>query len=156
MFVGEFSHDTGGQDTFSPSVPGEISHRKMSGDSFILTRGSFMACTPGINLKTRFGGLKTMLSGEGAVFIECSGEGDLFFNTFGALIEKDINGSFTVDTGHVVAWEPSLTYSIRGMGGLKSTLLSGEGVAMRFFQAPGISSCLLYSYALNPSVWTTR
>ena len=156
LFVDEFSNYTGGQATFWPSVPGEISHRKMSGDSFILTRGSFMACTPGINLKTRFGGLKTMLSGEGAFFIECSGEGDLFFNTFGALIEKDINGSFTVDTGHVVAWEPSLTYSIRGMGGLKSTLLSGEGVAMRFFQAPGISSCLLYSYALNPSVWTTR
>ena len=73
-----------------------------------------------------------MFSGEGAFFIECSGEGDLFFNTFGALIEKEINGSFTVDTGHVVAWEPSLNYSIRGMGGLKSTLLSGEGVAMQF------------------------
>ena len=95
----------------------------MSGDSFILAGGSFIACTLGINLKTRFGGLKAMFSGEGAFFIECSGEGDLFFNTFGALIEKDINGSFTVDTGHRVAWEPSLTYSIRGLGGLKSTLL---------------------------------
>lgn len=132
LFVGEFSHPSGGQVTFSPSVPGEVSHRRLSGDSFILTGGSFMACTPGIDLKTRFGGLKSMFSGEGAFFIECSGEGDLFFNTFGALIEKDINGSFTVDTGHVVAWEPSLNYSIRGMGGLKSTLLSGEGLAMRF------------------------
>ena len=28
LFVGEFSHDTGGQATFSPSVPGEIIHRK--------------------------------------------------------------------------------------------------------------------------------
>ncbi|MCH7801977.1 MAG: TIGR00266 family protein [Chloroflexi bacterium] len=132
LFVGEFSHPSGGQVTFSPSVPGEVSHRRLSGDSFILTGGSFMACTPGIDLKTRFGGLKAMFSGEGAFFIECSGEGDLFFNTFGALIEKEVNGSFTVDTGHVVAWEPSLDYSIRGMGGLKSTLLSGEGLAMRF------------------------
>ena len=96
-----------------------------------------------------------MLSGERSFFIECNGEGDLFFNLFGALIEKDINGSFTVDTGHMVAWEPSLTYSIRGLGGLKSTLLSGEGVAMRFFQALEISSCLLDSDALNSSVWTT-
>ena len=38
LFVGEFSHYTGGPATFWPSVPGEISHRKMSGDSFILTR----------------------------------------------------------------------------------------------------------------------
>ena len=132
LFVGEFSHPSGGRATFSPSLPGEISHRKMSGESFILTGGSFMACTQGIGLKTKFGGLRAMFSGEGAFFIECSGEGDLFFNTFGALIEKEIDGSFTVDTGHVVAWEPSLNYSIRGMGGLKSTLLSGEGVAMQF------------------------
>ena len=47
-------------------------------------------------------------------------------------MEKDVNGSFIVDTGHVVAWEPGLTYSIRGMGGLKSTLLSGEGLVMEF------------------------
>jgi uncharacterized protein (TIGR00266 family) len=132
LFVGEFSHSSGGQATFSPAVPGEIGHKKLSGDSLILTGGSFMACTPGIDLKTRFGGLKAMFSGEGAFFIECSGEGDLFFNTFGGLIEQEVNGSFTVDTGHVVAWEPSLDYSIRGMGGLKSTLLSGEGLAMRF------------------------
>ena len=32
----------------------------------------------------------------------------------------------------MVAWEPSLSYTIRGLGGLKSTLLSGEGVAMQF------------------------
>jgi uncharacterized protein (AIM24 family) len=42
----------------------------MSGDSFSLTGGSFMDCTPGINLKTRFGGLKAMLSGERSFFIE--------------------------------------------------------------------------------------
>jgi uncharacterized protein (TIGR00266 family) len=132
LFVGEFSHSGGGQATFSPAVPGEVGHKKLSGDSLILTGGSFMACTSGISLKTRFGGLKSMFSGEGAFFIECSGEGDLFFNTFGALIEQEVDGSFTVDTGHVVAWEPSLDYSIRGMGGLKSTLLSGEGLAMRF------------------------
>ncbi len=99
----------------------------MSGDSFILAGGSFIACTLGINLKTRFGGLKAMFSGEGAFFIECSGEGDLFFNTFGALIEKDINGSFTVNTGHVGAWGPNLTYSIRGMGGLKSSRFCRKG-----------------------------
>ena len=28
LFVGEFSHSTGGQATFSPAVPGEIGHKK--------------------------------------------------------------------------------------------------------------------------------
>ena len=91
-----------------------------------------------------------MLSGERSFFIECSGEGDLFFNPFGALIEKDINGSFTVDTGHMVAWEPSLTYSIRGLGGLKSTLLSGEGVAdsSRLQEFPHVSLIQMRSIPL--------
>ena len=132
LFVGEYSHLTGGEVTFSPAAPGTIGHRRLSGDSLVLTGGSFMACSPGVNLATRFGGLRSMFSGEGMFLIECSGFGDLFFNTYGAMIEREVDGSFTVDTGHVVAWEPSLDYTIRGMGGLKSTLLSGEGLAMRF------------------------
>jgi uncharacterized protein (TIGR00266 family) len=132
LFVGEFSHPMGGEVTFSPAVPGTISHRRLSGDSLLLTGGSFMACSTGVRLATKFGGLRSMFSGEGMFLVECSGFGDLFFNTYGALIEREVDGSFTVDTGHVVAWEPTLQYTIRGMGGLKSTLLSGEGLAMRF------------------------
>ena len=49
-----------------------------------------------------------------------------------AIVERDLDGELTVDTGHVVAWEPSLDYSIEGMGGLKQTFFSGEGLVMRF------------------------
>ncbi len=132
LFVGEFSHPEGGEVSLSPSVPGTVRHRQINNDMLILTGGSFMACTPGVKLGAQFGGLKSMFSGEGLFFIECSGTGDLFFNTYGALIEKDVAGDLTVDTGHVVAWEPTLRYTIRGMGGVKSALLSGEGLAMNF------------------------
>ena len=132
LFVGEFSHPDGGEVSFSPAVPGTVHHRYINNDMLILTGGSFMACAPGVKLGTQFGGLKSMFSGEGMFFIACSGEGDLFFNTYGALIEKDVAGDLTVDTGHVVAWEPTLRYTIRGMGGIKSTALSGEGLAMNF------------------------
>ncbi len=132
LFVGEYSCDREGEVAFSPSIPGSIVQRTMSGDSITLTAGSFFACTPGIELSTRFGGLRSLFSGEGLFFMECSGTGELFFNSFGSIIEKDVSGSFVVDTGHVVAWEPGLNYSIRGMGGLKSTMLSGEGLVMEF------------------------
>lgn len=132
LFVGEFSHPEGGEASFSPSVPGAVHHREVNNDMLILTSGSFMACTPGVRLATQFGGIRSIFSGEGLFFIQCSGSGDLFFNSYGALIEKDVVGELTVDTGHVVAWEPTLRYTIRGMGGLKSTLLSGEGFAMNF------------------------
>ena len=132
LFVGEYSHPTSGEVAFSPAIPGNVGHRALTGDSLIVTGGSFMAASPGIELRTRFGGLRSLFSGEGPFFIECAGQGDLFFNTYGALIERDVEDGFTVDSGHVVAWEPTVRYSIRGMGGLKSTLLSGEGLAMRF------------------------
>ena len=132
LFVGEYSHPTGGAVTLSPRIPGSVTHRSLAGESLILTGGSYMASTPGVQLSTRFGGLRSMFSGEGMFLIECGGQGDLFFNTYGALVEKEVEDGLTVDTGHVVAWEPTVNYSIRGMGGLKSTLLSGEGLAMRF------------------------
>jgi uncharacterized protein (TIGR00266 family) len=132
LFVGEYAHPSGGSVTFSPSTPGTVLQRTLKGDAFILTKGSFLGCTPGIVLKTRFGGLKALFSREGAFFIECSGEGDLFYNAYGAIVEKEVRGGFTVDTGHVVAWEPGLSYTIGGMGGLKSTLFSGEGLVMKF------------------------
>ena len=132
LFVGEYRHPRGGSVTFSPDRPGAVLKRTLNGDMFILTSGSFMASTPGVKLKTRFAGLRGLFSGEGAFFVECTGSGELFYNSFGAVLEKQVDGSFIVDTGHVVAWEPGLTYSIRGMGGIKSTLLSGEGLIMSF------------------------
>ena len=57
------------------------------------------------------------------------------FNTSKVYAEislTEINGEFIVDTGHVVAFTPSLDYSITGMGSFKSTMLSGEGLVMKF------------------------
>ncbi len=131
-FVGEYQHPKFGSATFSPSRPGTVMQRTLRGDSFILTGGSYMASTPGIKLKTKFAGLRGLFSGEGTFFIECTGEGELFFNSYGAILEKEIDGTFVVDTGHVVAWEPGLKYKVTGMGSIKSTLFSGEGLVLKF------------------------
>lgn len=88
LFVGEYSHSSGGSVTFSTSTPGAVLRRTLSGDSLILTAGSFMACTPGVKLKTRFGALKALFSGKGAFVIECSGEGELFYNSYGQLLRS--------------------------------------------------------------------
>ena len=48
------------------------------------------------------------------------------------MVERELDGDLRVDTGHVVAWTPGIAYTIGGMGGLKSTLFSGEGLTMNF------------------------
>lgn len=132
LFLTEYTATRPGFVSLSPSVPGAVLHRAMNGGSIFLTAGSYLASSPGIEMKTRFGGFRAIFSGEGAFLLECSGQGDLFFNAYGGVIEKDVDGDLTVDTGHVVAWEPTLEYSIGGMGGLKATLFSGEGLVMKF------------------------
>ena len=132
FFLGKYRHTNGGKLTFAPAVPGSVVHYNLSNNKLNIMAGSFLACTPGVNVKAKFGGLKALFSGEGAFLLEASGNGDLFFNSFGGIVEKQINGEFIVDTGHVVAFDPSLDYTISGMGNFKSTMLSGEGLVMRF------------------------
>ena len=132
FFLGKYSHKNGGKLTFAPAVPGSVERYFLSNNKLNIMAGSFLACTPGVNIKAKFGGLKALFSGEGAFLLEASGNGDLFFNSFGGIVEKKIEGDFIVDSGHVVAFEPSLNYKISGMGNWKSTMLSGEGLVMTF------------------------
>jgi uncharacterized protein (TIGR00266 family) len=133
LFVGDVTAPRPGAFvSLAPSIPGTVLHRRLEDESLYLTAGSFLACTPGLQLKTRFGGLRAFFSGEGAFFVEATGTGDVFFNSYGAVVERAIDGEFTVDTGHLVAWEPTLSYRIGTLGGFKQTFFSGEGLVMKF------------------------
>ncbi|MFW6169999.1 MAG: TIGR00266 family protein [Planctomycetota bacterium] len=132
LFLSEYTAPRMAFVSLAPTCPGCVLHREMKGDSFFLTSGAFLACTPGLNLQTRFGGLRALFSGEGGFLLKVSGQGDLFYNAYGGVVEKQVDDEYVVDTGHVVAWEPTLSYTISGMGGIKQTLFSGEGLVMRF------------------------
>ena len=132
FFVGQYGGDQAGGLAIAPALPGTVVHYALEETPLRLAAGCFLACSTGIELKTRFGGLKALFSGEGAFFLNAVGRGDLFFHAYGAVIEKQVDGELVVDSGHLVAWEPGLDYEIGGMGGLKQTLFSGEGLVMRF------------------------
>ena len=132
LLAGEYSHTSGGKMSLSPSLPGAVVHHKLAGDELTLTKGTFLACSPDIQLSTQFGGVRSFFSGEGAFVMKASGHGDLFFCSYGAVIEREVTDEFIVDTGHVVAWDEGLSYKVGGMGGIKSTMFSGEGLTMRF------------------------
>jgi uncharacterized protein (TIGR00266 family) len=117
----------------SPTLPGEIRHYALDGSKpFILQSSSFLACSPDVSMKTKYGGLKSMMSGEGLFLLEIGGKGDLWFNAYGNIVEVEVDGEYIVDTGHIVAFETGLNFKVRKVGGLKSTLLSGEGFVAAF------------------------
>ena len=87
----------------------------------------------GVITETKWQGLtKGFFSGENFFLIRCSGKGDLWFNTYGALIKIDVDGDYVVDTGNIVAFTSELQYSISKVGGYKSLFFSGEGLVCRF------------------------
>ncbi|MCP4604372.1 MAG: TIGR00266 family protein [Proteobacteria bacterium] len=135
LFVNTYSPPRGdeGKVLIAPALPGDIVHYELDGARSLIVQGSsYLASTDSVAVKTKFGGLKSLFSGEGVFWLNCKGMGHLWINCYGAIHEIDVNGSYIVDTGHVVAFDDSLDYKIKGSGSLKSTLLSGEGLTMHF------------------------
>jgi len=132
FFLAEYAPTEAGWVVLAPRLPGQVLHHHLEEEELLVAAGAFLACSPGIRIRTRFMGLKGFFSGKGAFLLRCSGKGDLFTNAYGALVEREVEEELVVDTGHAMAWTPGLDWSLGGMGGIKSTLLSGEGLTLRF------------------------
>jgi uncharacterized protein (TIGR00266 family) len=64
--------------------------------------------------------------------LRVSGQGMAILSSYGAIHEMDLAAGerYTVDTGHLVAFSDSMGFKVRAVGGLKSTLFSGEGLVV--------------------------
>ena len=134
LFINEFSAPRkSGEIGIAPGCPGDIAHVYLDGETIFLQSSAFVASTPGINVETKWQGMtKGFFSGESFFLIKCSGSGDLWFNTFGGILEIDVSDGYVVDTGYIVGFTGGLEYRIERVGGLKSFFLSGEGLVCRF------------------------
>ena len=132
LFVNTFTAQSGGTFVgFANDMVGDISHYQLNGTLFIQS-GSYLCSSPDIKVDPKFGGLRTLVGGEGLFLLKVTGSGDLFFASYGAIIEIDVKDKYIVDTGHIVAFEESLQFNVKRVGGWKSTLLSGEGLVCEF------------------------
>lgn len=135
LFINEFTATGGpGEINISPGPAGDIAHFQVTPDQMLfLTGSSYVASTPGVELDTKWQGLaKGFFSGESLFLMACKGEGQVWFNTYGAIFEIDVSGEYVVDTGHIVAFTQGLDYRISSIGGYKSLFFSGEGLVCRF------------------------
>lgn len=134
MFVNTFKAKADGQHVMlAPALVGDVVHIPLDGKQRITVQAeSYLASSPKVKVGLVWGGLSMLFSGEGAFFLECSGQGDLLINSYGGIEKVEVDGGYIVDTGHVVAWEGDLTYSMRKAGGWKSAMLSGEGMVLEF------------------------
>ena len=120
----------GGEITLAPPLPGDISVIEMKGETLLLQSGAYLASFESILLDTKWTGAKTFFASEGAVMLRASGAGTLIFSSYGAIHEKNLAAGekYRVDTGHLVAFSDGMGFEVKKVGGMKSTLFSGEGL----------------------------
>jgi len=134
FFVNTFSAPDGGQIQLAPALSGDVQHHDLTDERLYVQSSSFLASDPTVDVDTEFGGAKTFFGGEGLFLLRLEGTGPVFLSSYGAIDEHEVSAeeSFVVDTGHIVAFEESLSFDVRKVGGLKSTLFSGEGLVCEF------------------------
>lgn len=134
LFLNEFTAErAAGEIGLAPGTPGDLFHQYLDGQTIFLQNSAFVAATMDVTLETKWQGmLKGFFSGESFFLIRCSGKGDLWFNSYGAIIEIDVEDDYVVDTSNIVAFTDGLEYNITRVGGYKSLFFSGEGFVCRF------------------------
>ena len=127
---------------------GDVIHHRLDNATLIVQGGSWLASDPDIAIDASWQGLgKAFFSGEGAFWVKCSGSGDMFLNSFGAIYAVEVDGDYIVDTGHIVAFEDTLNFTVQKAGSSwMSAILGGEGLVCRF-EGKGI----VYCQSHNPS-----
>jgi len=123
----------GGTITLAPALPGDMTLLDMDGERGLMVQsGSYVASDTEIEVDTQWGGSKTFFAREGLFLLRCSGVGQLVLSSYGAIHELMLSTGeqYTVDTGHLVAFDEGIDFTTRAVGGLKSTLFSGEGLVV--------------------------
>lgn len=80
-----------------------------------------------------------LFGGEGFILQRFSGNGMLFLEADGSLVEYELKDreSMLVDQGHLFLFESSVKYEITTMKGMKNILFGGEGLFLVKLTGPG-------------------
>lgn len=123
---------SGGEVTVAPALPGDLLVLDMEDEELMVQSGSYVASEMGINVDTKWGGARSFFAAEGLIMLHVTGTGKLLLSSYGAIHEMNLAAGqrHSVDTGHLVAFTDGMDFTVRRIGGIKSTLFSGEGLVV--------------------------
>ncbi|MEP6782023.1 MAG: AIM24 family protein [Acidobacteriota bacterium] len=146
MFMTVFTNGggTGKQKVaFGAPYPGKIipMDLKALGGQLICQKDSFLCAARGVSIGIAFQkklGVG-LFGGEGFIMEKLEGDGLCFVHAGGTIQSFDLAPGETlrVDTGCLVALQPSINYDIQFVGGIKTALFGGEGLFFATLQGPG-------------------
>lgn len=128
---------------FGAPYPGKILPLRLGeiGGELITQKDSFLCAAKGVSIgiafQRRLGA--GLFGGEGFIMQRLTGDGWAFVHAGGTLLERVLSPGelLRVDTGCIVAFQPSVDYDIQWVGGIKSALFGGEGLFFASLRGPG-------------------
>ena len=145
LFMTVFINKGAGKKTvaFGAPYPGKIlpMHLAEIGGELIAQKDSFLAAAKGVSVgiafQKRLGA--GFFGGEGFIMQRLTGDGWAFIHAGGTLCEKTLAPGelLRVDTGCIVAFQPSIDYDIQFVGGIKTAFFGGEGLFFATLRGPG-------------------
>ncbi len=143
-FVTHFKNTSDSEHTvaFASETAGKILAINMEdvNGELLLQRDAFLCSSPEVSVSVEFQRSlgKGFFAGEGFILQKLTGEGQAFMSAGGMIIERDLKDEKVfVDTGCIVAFEPTLTYGIESVGDLKSSMFGGEGMYLATLEGTG-------------------
>ena len=128
---------------FGAPYPGRIVpvHLAEIGGELIAQKDSFLAAAKGVSIGIAFQkklGVG-LFGGEGFIMQRLQGDGWAFVHAGGMLQERTLAPGelIRVDTGCIVALQPTVNYDIEYVGKIKTALFGGEGLFFATLRGPG-------------------
>lgn len=128
---------------FASTVPGAVMPINLSQmpNGIILQKGAFLCAEDAVTTKVEFTKKLSaaLFGGEGLILQRASGNGMLFIEVDGDVIQKTLQPGEVpkVDTGSVVGFDPTVKYEVETVKGLGNIFLGGEGLFLTKLTGPG-------------------
>jgi len=128
---------------FSAPYPGQVIPVDLAelGGQIICQKDAFLCAARGTDVDIAFNKKlgAGFFGGEGFILQRISGDGLAFLHAGGSIVRKELQSGETlrVDTGCLVALDPSVNYDIKFVGGVKTALFGGEGLFFATLRGPG-------------------
>lgn len=145
LFMTAFTNTGAGkkQVSFAAPYPGKIIALDLQelGGKMICQKDAFLAAAKGVQVGIEFQRKlgAGFFGGEGFIMQKLEGDGMAFIHAGGTLIQKELKAGekLRVDTGCLVAFTPSINYSVEMVKGIKTALFGGEGLFFATLEGPG-------------------
>ena len=130
-----------GRVAFSGPYPGKIMRMPLQNAALLCQRDSFLCAAGNIDINIAF--TKRLgagfFGGEGFILQRLEGSGEVYIHSGGTIIPMELKAGekLRVDTGCLVAFDPSVDYNIEFVGGIKTAIFGGEGLFFASLTGPG-------------------